>query len=124
MLAHILEVALAGDRMGALAAEIEARPDLIAEQRRVAARPVVDHPGDALGLVRREGVHRIENDRLNSGLTAVAITMIEQREQETLGLAGSRAGCYEGRARVLAVALQPLPGAQLVGVGVERRFDE
>ncbi len=63
-------------------------------------RPVCgvgDEPGQAQRLIVRQRVHRIEDQRLHPGLRKLGVAfdaqhVIEDREEETLGLARTRAG--------------------------------
>ncbi len=50
-------------------------------------RMVADHRRDAPGLVVGEGIHRIEHQRLDAPGAPMTLAVVEQRDQEALGLA-------------------------------------
>jgi len=83
----------------------------------------VDQIGDAPGLVSGQGVHRVDEDRLDAPLSqrVLLTAVLEQGEQETLGFARAGAGGHQGVAR--AAGQQPLDGLLLVPVGREGEGD-
>jgi hypothetical protein len=123
VLPHVLEVVLVGDDVGACAADVEAGADLAAQARIPGMGPAMDLAGEPRGLVGGERVHWIEDDRLDPWLAAVAPAMVEEREEEALGLARAGAGGDEGGARARIRAGEALPGAELVGVGIKGGAD-
>ena len=101
-----------------VAARVVADPDSRLFQR----RGFPDDLGEPPLLVGRQGVHRIEDDRLDPPLPRAAHpqAVVENRKQKALGLA--RPGA-RGDDRVLglpAAAVQPPPGSTLVLVGMKR----
>lgn len=81
-----------------------------------------DQLGEALSLVVGERVHRVEDQRLHSGDAGLlrAQHMIENREQERLGLTRTGAGRDQGRLRpFLFLRRKSLEGARLMPVWSE-----
>ena len=84
-------------------------------------RRVVDDPRDAPRLVRRQGVHGVDDDRLDARLARLPTTVLQHRVQEALGLTGTRPCCdHRGAPRVRR---QPLHRRALVLVWRETQRD-
>ena len=82
--------------------------------------------GQAFGLVVGEGVHRVEDERLDAGdaLPFGAQHVVQDRVEERLGLSGAGAGGDQCGFRATgcptgAFAAEPLEGLGLVAVGLE-----
>ncbi|MNZ97760.1 hypothetical protein D3C78_1170150 [compost metagenome] len=75
-------------------------------------------PGEAPRLIGGQGVHRIDDDRLDA-LATLAQAVVEQRIHEALGLARAGAGGDDGRLRQRAA--QSLEGQLLMPVRRERQ---
>ena len=73
---------------------------------------------DPVRLVGGEGVHRVQQDRLDARLPgrALAAAVVEDRDQERLGLAGPGAGRDQRRLGVAVLAVQAPPRLDLVQV--------
>ena len=88
---------MVGPRFGMSTGAADVKPGGDAGERRVA----VQQAGQAPGLVRGERVHRVEHERLHTcapqGAPALAPAVVEDREQERLGLARTGAGGDERR---------------------------
>ena len=89
----------------------------------------MDGFSEAFGLIGGQGVHRVDDDRLDTR-AGIADAVIKRRVEKTLGLAGTRARCNQGGSRS-AIGGESLPGLLLVPVrwiiglqsGKEIRFD-
>ena len=74
---------------------------------------------DTPRLVEGEGVHRVEDQGLDPGLVCVPPAVIEDRQEEALGLAGAGAGGDECRLRFVVERGEALERGRLVLVGSE-----
>ncbi len=75
----------------------------------------MDHAGDAAGLVGGEGVHGVDEDGLDALFVGVAQAVVQDGQQEALGLARAGAGGHE-RGQ-LAAAAEAGEGLLLVAGG-------
>ena len=74
----------------------------------------VDKPCQARGLISRERVHRVDQDRLDPWLSRLTDALVQDRQQEALGL--PRTGARGDQRRLEPLAAQPLERALLVRV--------
>lgn len=78
----------------------------------------VNHPGQPLGLVVGQGVHRIDQNGFDPGCAAVAKAVVENRIKVTFGFAGPGAGRHQGGLR-----LRPFqPGKRYLLMQIRRVF--
>ena len=90
----------------AFATDIHSDSDSVLE-----AGIIPDDFRDTVGLVSGQGIHRIENDRLDAGFTDLAVAMIEDRIKEAFRLTRTRSSGDEGRYRsVVPFTTQKLEG--------------
>ncbi len=75
---------------------------------------LVDGFGDAGGLIRRQGVHGVDEDGLDAGVAPVAMAMVQDGVEKAFGFARSGAGGDEGGSGVGAG--KAVEGAFLVAV--------
>ena len=80
-------------------------------------RVVPDRPGEAFGLVGGEGVHRVDEKRLDAMLAPAVVAVVEDWDEKALRLARPGARGDDGRARMRAP--EPLEGLLLVQVWSE-----
>ena len=80
-------------------------------------RRAVNDPRNAPRLVRRQGVHGVDDHRLDARLARLPTTVFQHRIQEALGLAGARARGDDRRPP--RVRRQPLHRGALMPVGRE-----
>ncbi len=83
----------------------------------------MDQVSDAPGLVSSQGIHRVDQDRLDAAaaLGLLLAAMLQQGQQEALGFARTRAGGHQGVDG--AAGQQPLKGLLLVPVRREGERD-
>ena len=101
------------------AADVQGGADL-------AAQPLVavDEAGQSAGLVGRQGVHRVDEDRLHPRGALVPEAVVEDGVEEALGLARAGArGDQRVARRGRASGVELTEGLQLVGIGREPRPD-
>ena len=95
------------------------RTDVEACAQACEGRGGVDQFCNAPGLVRGQGIHRVDEDRLDAfaALAVLLATVLQHRQQEALGFTGACAGGDKGIA--WAAGQQPLEGFFLMPIGRE-----
>ena len=81
----------------------------------------MNHLGEALGLVRGQGVHRVDHDRLDARPRR-PLAVVQHRIEETLRLARAGTGGHQRVGRRPA-GDQPPPRLLLVGIGRKLGFE-
>src|SRR5262249_42192600 len=81
-----------------------------------------DRRGQALGLIRSEGVHRIDEDRLDPPAAPISIAVIEDRIKKTLRL--SRPGSRCDQCRTARQRTQPPERRLLVPIRGKTRWQD
>ena len=114
-------VPVVNDVLGTHDAVVPVTADVEADAHPVQLGGAAHGPGDTTGLVGGQGVHGVEDDGGNAaGAPAVgAARVVQQGQEEGLGLAASGAGGHERGPWCMVAAAQALEGAGLVQVGGE-----